>query len=73
VNVRGCEAQQHEAGVDQPVLTAIVFHQSVPMVAAVVLDNESCRWVVEISPPNESTVDIVKLRLDLRRRQAGSQ
>ena len=43
------------------------------MVAAVVLDNESRRWVVEISPPNESTVDIVKLRLDLRRRQAGSQ
>jgi hypothetical protein len=70
VDVRSRETQQPESSVDKQVLPAIVFDQSVPVVAAVVLEDESRRGVVEVRPPDEAILAVIEIRLDLWPRQA---
>jgi hypothetical protein len=65
VDVRGCETKDPESSVHQQVLTAIVFDQSRPVVATVVLDDESRRRVVKISPTDELILGVVEVCLDL--------
>src|SRR5438309_2065648 len=65
----GCrEPQDAKAGVDDQVLAAIVFDESVPMVRAVVLDDEHGLRVIEVGPAHEPAVDIVQIGLDFRMR-----
>ena len=70
MDVRGREPQEPESGVDQQVLAAIVFGQSVSMVPSVVLDNEARRGVVEVRPADESILAVPEIDLDFGGRQA---
>ena len=40
MDIRGCETQEAKAGIDQQVLPAVVFHQTLPVIAAVIFQNE---------------------------------
>src|ERR1700682_608664 len=48
VDVTGREAQELEAGTEQPILAAIVFDQAIPVVRTVVLEDEPRRGVVKV-------------------------
>ncbi len=39
VDVRRSEAEEPKAGIDEQILAAIILDQSLPMVAAVILEN----------------------------------
>jgi len=73
VNVPGREAQEHEAGVDQEVLPAVVFDESVTVGSPVVLDHQARRRIVEISSTDKLAMAVVEVRLDMGRRQSGLQ
>src|SRR5207245_1640495 len=53
------------AGVEQSVLTAVVFSQAVAMSPAVILDPESLAFVVEIRAANETARSVVNRSLRL--------
>jgi hypothetical protein len=65
VDVRSRETQQPEAGAEQSILTSIVFDQAIPVVAAVVLQDEPRRGVVKVHPSEPSFV-IAEIHLNLR-------
>jgi len=71
VNVRRCKAEESISGVDERVLPAIVLDQTLPMVASVVFKNKPRLRVVQISPANEPSRTIAKIRLDFWSRQTG--
>jgi hypothetical protein len=71
VDVCGGKAQKPESRIDEQILTTVVLDKSVAMVAAVVLENQPRRGVVEVDPTNEPTVAIAKIRLDLGPWQSG--
>jgi hypothetical protein len=69
VDVERREAQELESSAQQQVLTAIVGHQTVPVVGAVELEDETRGWVVQVGPSDPIAV-IAEIDLDLRVRQA---
>jgi hypothetical protein len=66
VDICGRESQKLEPGIDKPVLPSIVLHQALTVVAAIKLEDESRRGIVEISSTQEVLVPVVKVRLNLR-------
>jgi hypothetical protein len=64
VDVRGREPKESESSIDQQVLAAIVFDQSVSMVPSVVLDDEARRGVVKVRPADESIPVVAEIDLD---------
>jgi len=71
VDVRGREAQEPESSVDKQILATIILDQSLPMIAAVVLEDELRRGIVEVGPTDEPCLGVTEIRLDLWPRQAG--
>jgi hypothetical protein len=71
VDVRRGETQEPESSVEEQVLAAIILDQALPMVAAVVLENELRCGVVEIGPSDEPALGVMEIRLDLWMRQPG--
>src|ERR1700682_5689546 len=69
VDVGRREAQELESSAQQQVLTAIVRHKTVPVVAAVVLQDETRGWVVQVGP-SDSIAFVAEVDLHLRARQA---
>src|SRR5439155_18383511 len=58
-------------GPEKVVLPAVVGHQGVSMLAAVVLDGEPAVTVVEIDSPEESPALVIEIDLRFRAGQAG--
>jgi hypothetical protein len=54
VNVGRGEAQESIPGVDEQVLAAIILDQALAMIASVVLDDKSCRRVIEVGSRHET-------------------
>jgi len=71
VDVRGREAQEPESSVDEQILATVILDQSLPMIAAVVLENQLRRGIVEVGPTDEPCPAVTEVCLDLWSRQAG--
>jgi hypothetical protein len=71
VDVRCSEAQEPKPGIDEQILSAIILDESLAMIAAVVLENELRRGVVQVGPTDEPALGVVEILLDLWSRQAG--
>jgi hypothetical protein len=67
VNVRRCETQQSISGSHEQVLALIILSQAIPMIASVVLDNQSSLGVVKVG----SSSPIEQFRLNLGPLQPG--
>ena len=73
IDVSGGESQELETGVEQQVLSAVVLYEPLPMVDAVVFDNEARGRVIDVGSADKVVVGVTKLDLRLRPRQAGFQ
>jgi len=69
LDVGSSETQHAETGIEEQVLTAIVFDESIPMVISVVLNDEPRPGVVKVGSAQEATVGVMKVALDLWVRQ----
>jgi len=67
------EPQDLEACVHQEVLASVVVDETVPVVGAVVLDDQLRVGVVEVGSGYLSAAGVAKFRLDDRAREAGVQ
>src|SRR5262245_50688869 len=64
------EPEDSVTRVDKKILASVVRDQALTMVRAVELDDKSLVRVVQVSPPDEVSVCIVEVRLDLGPRQS---
>ncbi len=71
MDVRGCETQEAKAGVDEQVLTAVVFNEALAVIAPVIFENESRRRVIEVCPTDELLAAVAEVGLDLGVWEAG--
>ncbi|HXN92346.1 MAG TPA: hypothetical protein VN906_12785 [Candidatus Sulfotelmatobacter sp.] len=69
MQVGGCESQDVVPGVDQKVLSPVIFDEAVPMVSAVVLENKSRLRVIEVRACHELRCIVAKVCLHLGLRQ----
>ena len=65
VDVGGSESQKSKAGIDQKVLPAVVLDQTLPVIAAVKLENKAGRRVIEVGPTHEPFLRATKVDLNL--------
>jgi len=61
-----------EPGVDQEILATVVLNESVAVIAAIELDDESSLSVIDVSPSDKSSLSVVEIRLNLWSWQAGA-
>jgi hypothetical protein len=77
MDVRGCETQEAKAGIrrkpalNEQVLPAVVFDEALAVIAPVIFQNESRRWVIEVCPTDELLAAVAQVGLDLRVWEAG--
>jgi len=65
MDVGGRESQEAKASIDQQVLPAVVLDQTLPVIAAVKLENEAGRPVIEVGPTHEPFLRVTKVDLNL--------
>jgi hypothetical protein len=65
MDVRGREPQEAKAGVDEQVLPAVVFNEALAVIAPVIFENESRRWVIEVCPADELLAAVAEVSLDV--------
>ncbi len=65
------EAEQAKAGADEAVLAAVVIHQPIAVVAAVVFDCQAVKSIEQVWPAQETALVVMDRNLSLRRWEPG--
>ena len=65
MDVGSSESQEAKAGIDQQILPAVVLDQTLPVIAAVKLENEAGRSVIEVGPTHEALLRVSNVDLHL--------
>src|SRR5579872_4720174 len=71
VHISSSESEQAKARTDETILAAVVIHDSITMIAAVVFDGQAPLVIEHVRPAQETAVVVVDGDLNLRAREPG--